>query len=91
LRYSSNKWVKQTTTTNFSVIDLDKGLFPDNYVCTFPKTKSGFSSNSMFAKMFAANALSVATELLTKAKKEFSDREIQFEINSRLEKIKKLH
>jgi hypothetical protein len=75
------RWIKETDKVlTFSVIDLEKGTFPFNFICILPKT--GFSKSD-FSKVFV-DPIKMAIELLTVAKKEYGDLAIQQEINLRL-------
>lgn len=75
------RWIKETDKVlTFSVIDLEKGLFPFNFICILPKT---CLSKSDFSKVFV-DPIKMAVELLTVAKKEYGDLAIQQEINLRL-------
>lgn len=78
-------WRKENTgTLYFSVVDLEKGIFPSNWVCLFPKEKKSLVERSIFSKIFSNNPLKIAVELLTAARKEYSDLDIQQEIDLRL-------
>ncbi len=75
---------------SFVVIDLDKGVFPLNFVCVLPKTWSNtYTGNGTYSKYFPdrITGLLFAKQLLMKAEKEYTDPEIHEEINSRLLKI----
>jgi hypothetical protein len=80
----NRRWVKETDKALiFSVIDLEKGAFPFNFICNLPKT---CFYKSVFSKL-SVNPTKMAEELLTKAKKEYDDLAIQQEIAVRLSLI----
>jgi hypothetical protein len=81
-------WVKENRKPfSFSVVDLDKGSFPVNWVCNLPKNKACLVNKSDFSKIFTKNSLKMAIDLLTVARKEYSDLDIQQEIDLRLSMI----
>ncbi len=69
----------------FSVIDLDKGIFPFNFICILPKE----FRDTYYCKFFpdSIKGLLLAKQLLKEAKKEYVDPDIHKEINFRLGKI----
>jgi hypothetical protein len=80
----NRSWVKETDKVfTFSVIDLEKGTFPFNFICNLPKT---CFNKSDFSKLFV-DPIKMAVELLTVAKKEYDDLAIQQEIDLRLSLI----
>ncbi len=80
----NRRWVKETDKVfTFSVIDLEKGTFPFNFICNLPKT---CFNKSDFSKLFV-DPIKMAVELLTVAKKEYDDLAIQQEIDLRLSLI----
>ena len=63
----NRRWVKETDKVlTFSVIDLEKGTFPFNFMYNLPKN---FFNKSDFSKLFV-DPIKMAVELLTVAKKE---------------------
>ena len=81
-RYQGNPpWVKEIHfLLYFSVVDLDKGNFPLNYVCNLPRTSF---TQTHFSKLFK-DPFKIAVELLTAARKEYRDLDIQQEIDCRI-------
>jgi hypothetical protein len=78
------RWIKETDKVlTFSVIDLEKGPFPFNFICNLLKT---CFNKSDFSKVFV-DPIKMAVELLTVAKKEYGDLAIQQEIDLRLSLI----
>jgi hypothetical protein len=79
------RWIKETDKVlSFSVIDLEKGTFPFNFICILPKT---CFNKSDFSKVFV-DPIKMGVKLLTVAKKEYGDLVIQREIDFRLSLIK---
>ncbi len=75
-RYHRQRWRRSVITFSilFSVVDLDNGLFPFNYICDLPKQFRG----SNFCKHFREpiTGLAIAKGLLEKAEKEYTDPDI---------------
>lgn len=72
----------------FSILDMDKGLYPNNFICNMPKNTS-YLSKSVFAKCFENQKPEmIAEKLLLMAKLEYDDEEIQNEIDDRLSDIR---
>jgi hypothetical protein len=68
----------------FSILDMDKGLYPNNFICNMPKITANMSK-SVFAQCFENQPLeTIAEKLLLTAKQEYDDEEIQGEIDDRL-------
>ncbi len=66
----------------FAVVDLDKGVFPYNYVCELPKIFKDTNYNELFPNPIIG--LLLARELLEKAKEKYTDLDVQKEIKHRL-------
>ena len=73
----------------FSVLDMEKGMYPLAWVCTFPKNYNSGFFKSVFASLASNNPLEFAYELLTAALQQHDDIEIRQEINNRLEHLSK--
>ncbi len=71
----------------FSVVDLDKGKFPLNYICELPKIFRGTKYRELFPD--SIRGLLLAKELLERAEKEYTDIAIRREIYSRLYKVER--
>jgi hypothetical protein len=81
---------KQKDKLLFYVIDLEKGNFPQNFVCTFPIAETLYSKPTVFNSIFCENeAKNAALNLLIQAKSEYSDWGIQKAIDKRLSGIDK--
>lgn len=81
--YRGGDWTREEHySIHFAVVDLDKGAFPNNYVCNLPK----FFDHNKFSELFKpkTNHILLAKELLKTAKKEYPDPLIQREIDVRL-------
>jgi hypothetical protein len=72
----------------FSVIDKDKGSFPNNWVCNLPKASC--FRNSYFSNLFHDDPVAFAVELLMLAKQEYLNKDIQREIDLRILKFKEI-
>jgi hypothetical protein len=74
---------------SFSVVDLQKGVYPFNWVCKLPKDCSGLFRRSRFSQLFKEeDSAEFAVKLLTRARRECDDIAIRQEIDSRLSKIR---
>lgn len=73
---------------SFSVVDLQKGNYPFNWVCQLPKDCPGLLRNSKFSRLFSdVDSAKFAIQLLTKARREYDDIAIRQEIDSRITRI----
>ncbi len=70
----------------FTVVDLDRGTFPFNYICDLPK----YFRDTKYSQFFIepTTGLLTAKSLLDKAKEEYTDPTIQQEIDARISRIK---
>jgi hypothetical protein len=73
---------------SFSIIDLERGSYPLNWVCKLPKDVLDMVSSSSFFELFNdKDSLHFAKELLREARKDYADQAIIQEIDLRLTKI----
>jgi len=74
----------------FSVIDIERGSYPFNWICNLPKDTTSLCKNSSFSRLFREkDSITFAIELLKKARKEYDDQTVRKEIEIRLDKIQK--
>ncbi len=75
---------------SFSVVDLNNGRFPANYICRLPKNFPDTYYTSQYHECFREpKGALLARELLETAKHEYGDLDIQEEIRTRLSLIEK--
>jgi hypothetical protein len=73
----------------FSVIDMDRGSYPFNWICILPKDATGLSRNSSFSQLFREkDSINFAIELLKRARKEYNDQTVRNEIEVRLDRYR---
>ena len=72
-------------TFYISIIDIERGKFPSNFVCKLPKNPSALINGKGFARIFAgSDRVSLAIQLLTDSLSELTSGEFKLEVEKRI-------